>query len=80
MESEAKQVENTIMRTLQALAEAQMQQNQAVMNEMGQMVHGQRMVLAAVTAPKETKLIIDPATGKPTGAIQTPMIPPQMVN
>jgi len=80
IESETQQMENAIMRALQAMTEAQMQQNQAMMNELGQLVQGNRMIAAAVTAPKKTDFIIDPSTGKPTGAIQTPMINQPMVN
>jgi hypothetical protein len=66
--------ESMVMQALQAIAQGQMQQGEAMMQGMAQLAQGNQMIAAAVTAPKKTEFVIDPATGKPIGAIQTPMV------
>ncbi len=80
LEGKEDRTESAIMQALFGLAQGQQQQNEAMMAGLSQLAQGNQMIAAAVTAPKRTEFVIDQATGKPTGAVQTPMIQPGMVN
>lgn len=74
LEDKTDKAASMIMEALMGLAQAQQQQGDALIQGLQRLLQDNQMLASVVSAPKKTEFILDPATGKPTGAVQTPMV------